>query len=195
MARHPQFAADPGAGLRGRLAHDAPLARYTSWRAGTGRCDILYLPAGRDDLAAFLRTLPPTMPVTVLGLGSNTLVRDGGIRGAVVVMHDAGAALAVADGLIYVEAGAASPKLARFAAVHGCAEAEFLAGVPGTVGGALAMNAGCYGSETWMRPTSCRSGKQASTYVLRLSRIGTSQACGGPSGVTAPSSCARPPTT
>lgn len=135
-------------GLRGRLAHDAPLARYTTWRAG-GRADMLYLPAGRDDLALFLRTLPAGLPVTVLGLGSNTLVRDGGIRGAVVVMHDAGAALAVADGLVYADAGAASPKLARFAASHGCAEAEFLAGVPGTVGGALAMNAGCYGGETW----------------------------------------------
>jgi len=85
----------------------------------------------------------------VLGLGSNTLVRDGGVRGTVVIMHNPGAALAVADSLIYAEAGAASPKLARFAATHGCAEAEFLAGVPGTVGGALAMNAGCYGGETW----------------------------------------------
>jgi UDP-N-acetylmuramate dehydrogenase len=64
-------------------------------------------------------------------------------------MHNPGAALAVADSLVYAEAGAASPKLARFAATHGCAEAEFLAGVPGTVGGALAMNAGCYGGETW----------------------------------------------
>ena len=88
-------------------------------------------------------------PVTVLGLGSNTLVRDGGVRGTVVVMHNPGAALAVADGLVYADAGVASPKLARFAATHGCAEAEFLAGIPGTVGGALAMNAGCYGGETW----------------------------------------------
>jgi len=135
-------------GLRGRLAHDAPLAKYTSWRAG-GAADTLYLPADRDDLAAFLRRLPASEPVTVLGLGSNTLVRDGGIRGSVIVMHDPGAVLAVADGLVYAEAGAASPKLARFAATHGCAEAEFLAGVPGTVGGALAMNAGCYGGETW----------------------------------------------
>jgi UDP-N-acetylenolpyruvoylglucosamine reductase len=76
-------------------------------------------------------------------------VRDGGVRGAVALLHNPGGALAVADGLIYAEAGVASPKLARFAATHGCAEAEFLAGVPGTVGGALAMNAGCYGGETW----------------------------------------------
>lgn len=135
-------------GLRGTLARDASLARYTSWRAG-GTADTLYLPADRDDLATFLRQLPAAEPLLVLGLGSNTLVRDGGLRGTVVVMHNPGAALAVADGMLYADAGVASPKLARFAALHDCAEAEFLAGIPGTVGGALAMNAGCYGGETW----------------------------------------------
>jgi len=136
------------AGLRGTLVHDAPLARYTSWRSG-GHADLLFRPADRDDLAVFLRHYPATEPLLVLGLGSNTLVRDGGVRGAVIVMHNPGAMLAVADSLIYADAGLASPKLARFAAIHGCAEAEFLAGVPGTIGGALAMNAGCYGGETW----------------------------------------------
>ncbi len=152
--------------LRGKLAHDAPLAKYTSWRAG-GRAQLLYLPAGRDDLAIFLRRLPAGMPVTVLGLGSNTLVRDGGLRGAVVVMHDAGAALAVADGLVYADAGAASPKLARFAATHYCAEAEFLAGIPGTVGGALAMNAGCHGGETWRHVARVEVLLRDGTFVLR----------------------------
>jgi UDP-N-acetylmuramate dehydrogenase len=135
-------------GLRGKLALDAPLAKHTSWRAGGG-ADIVYIPADRDDLATFLRQLPIFERVTAIGLGSNTLIRDGGVRGAVVLMHDPGGVLAVADGLIYAEAGVACPKLARFAALHDCAEAEFLAGVPGTVGGALAMNAGCYGGETW----------------------------------------------
>jgi UDP-N-acetylmuramate dehydrogenase len=135
-------------GLRGRLARDVPLAKYTSWRTG-GPADTLFLPADRDDLATFLNQLPKNETITVLGLGSNTLIRDGGVRGTTIVMHNPGAALAVADGLIYAEAGAASPKVARFAATHDCAEAEFLAGVPGTVGGALAMNAGCYGGETW----------------------------------------------
>ncbi|MBU6485934.1 MAG: UDP-N-acetylmuramate dehydrogenase [Betaproteobacteria bacterium] len=135
-------------GLRGTLTRDAPLARHTTWRAG-GHADLLYAPADRDDLADFLRCLPAGEPVTVIGLGSNVLVRDGGVRGVVILMHDPGAALAVADGLVYAEAGAAAPKLARFAAIHGCADAEFLAGIPGTVGGALAMNAGCYGGETW----------------------------------------------
>jgi UDP-N-acetylmuramate dehydrogenase len=134
--------------LRGTLAHDAPLARHTTWRVG-GRADRLYVPADRDDLAAFVRTLPAREPIAVIGLGSNLLVRDGGVRGTVILMHNPGAMLAVQDGMIYADAGLASPKLARFAAIHGCAEAEFLAGIPGTVGGALAMNAGCYGGETW----------------------------------------------
>ncbi len=134
--------------LRGRIAHDAPLAKYTSWRAG-GTADTLYVPADRDDLAQFVAQLPASEPLLAIGLGSNTLVRDGGVRGTVVVMHNPGAVLAVADGLIFADAGLACPKLARFAANHGCAEAEFLAGIPGTVGGALAMNAGCYGGETW----------------------------------------------
>jgi UDP-N-acetylmuramate dehydrogenase len=136
------------AGLRGALSRDVPLARHTSWRVG-GHADLLYAPADRDDLAQFVRSLPSATPLTVLGLGSNVLVRDGGIRGAVMLLHNPGAALAVADGLVYADAGVASPKLARFAAMHGCAEAGFLAGIPGTVGGALAMNAGCYGGETW----------------------------------------------
>jgi len=135
-------------GLRGTLTRNASLARHTSWRVG-GNADILYAPADRDDLARFVASLPLEISVTVLGLGSNVLIRDGGIRGAVVLLHNPGAALAVADGLVYADAGVASPKLARFAAMHGCAEAEFLAGIPGTIGGALAMNAGCYGGETW----------------------------------------------
>ncbi len=135
-------------GMRGKLSRDEPLARHISWRCG-GKADVAYVPADRDDLAAFLRQLPPREPLTVIGLGSNLLVRDGGVRGAVALMHAPGGVLAIADGLVYAEAGVASPKLARFAAMHDCAEAEFLAGVPGTVGGALAMNAGCYGGETW----------------------------------------------
>jgi len=135
-------------GLRGTLAHDAPLARHTSWRVG-GTADTLYVPADRDDLAAFVRQLPPAEPLTVIGLGSNLLVRDAGVRGTVVLMHDTAATIALADGLVFADARVASPKLARFAALHGFAGAEFLAGVPGTVGGALAMNAGCYGGETW----------------------------------------------
>lgn len=134
--------------LRGRLAQHASLARYTSWRCG-GRGDRVYVPADRADLATFVGQLPPAEPVTVIGLGSNLLVRDGGVRGTVVVLHAALAVLELRGSEIYAEAGVPSPKVARFAVKHGFAGAEFLAGIPGTVGGALAMNAGCWGGETW----------------------------------------------
>jgi len=134
--------------LRGTLSRNVPLARFTTWRCG-GPADRVYVPADRDDLAAFVRGMPAGEPLTVIGLGSNLLVRDGGIRGTVIVLHAALNALELRDGSIYAEAGVASPKVARFAAKHGYADAEFLAGIPGTVGGALAMNAGCYGGETW----------------------------------------------
>jgi UDP-N-acetylenolpyruvoylglucosamine reductase len=156
-------------GLRGTLEFDAPLAKYTSWRAGGG-ADIVYTPADRDDLAAFLRQLPIFEQVTPLGLGSNTLIRDGGVRGAVILMHDPGGMLAVADGLVYAEAGVACPKLARFAAQHGCGEAEFLAGIPGTVGGALAMNAGCYGGETWSYVARVETLQRDGTFSVRTPR-------------------------
>lgn len=157
---------DRFAALRGTLTSNAPLAPHTSWRAG-GCADRLYVAADRDDLAAFLRALPADEPVLVLGLGSNTLVRDGGVRGTVILMHDPGAMLAVQDGLIYADAGVASPKLARFAALHACGEAEFLAGVPGTVGGALAMNAGCYGGETWTYVARVEVLMRDGTFVVR----------------------------
>jgi UDP-N-acetylmuramate dehydrogenase len=153
-------------GLRGTLTRNAPLAKHTSWRAG-GTADLLYMPADRDDLAAFVRQLPPHEPLTVIGLGSNLLVRDGGVRGAVVVMHDPGAHVAQVDGLIHADAGLASPKVARFAAMHGFAEAEFLAGIPGTVGGALAMNAGCYGGETWRYVARVEVLRRDGTFALR----------------------------
>ena len=134
--------------LRGTLSRNVPLARFTTWRCG-GPADRVYVPADCDDLAAFVRGMPAGEPLAVIGLGSNLLVRDGGIRGTVIVLHAALNALELRDGSIYAEAGVASPKVARFAAKHGYADAEFLAGIPGTVGGALAMNAGCYGGETW----------------------------------------------
>ncbi len=136
------------AGLRGKLKYREPMARHVTWRAG-GIADRFYVPADLDDLAALLRQLPPGEPLLFLGLGSNLLVRDGGFRGTAVLMHSAARRPALAGGRVYAEAGVASPKVARFAATHDLAGAEFLAGIPGTVGGALAMNAGCYGGETW----------------------------------------------
>jgi UDP-N-acetylmuramate dehydrogenase len=134
--------------LRGVLRMNEPMARHVSWRTG-GPATRAYKPADTADLAAFVGSLPAGEPVCFVGLGSNLLVRDGGFRGTVVLMHDPGGAMRAEGGLIYADAGTASPKVARFAATQGLEGSEFLAGIPGTVGGALAMNAGCYGSETW----------------------------------------------
>jgi UDP-N-acetylmuramate dehydrogenase len=116
--------------------------------------DRAYLPADLDDLRVFLGSLPAAEPVYFVGLGSNLLVRDGGLRGTVVFTHWALRKIALGErsdsvAEIHVDAGVASPKVARFAALHDLVGAEFLAGIPGTYGGALAMNAGCYGGETW----------------------------------------------
>jgi len=149
MSEPLNFAPAPIVGqLRGRLLVDEPMSRHVSWRAG-GVASRFYAPADADDLANFLRTLPEHEPLCFVGLGSNLLVRDGGYRGTVIRMHSPHAQITMDGDRVHAMAGAASPKLARFAATHGYEAAEFLAGVPGSVGGALAMNAGCYGSETW----------------------------------------------
>jgi UDP-N-acetylmuramate dehydrogenase len=136
-------------GLRGELRAREPMSRHVTWRAG-GPVRIAYFPADLDDLVAFMRRLRQDEPVMFVGLGSNLLVRDRGFDGTVVFTHGALRSLRMeADGSIYAEAGVAAPKVARFAANHAREGAEFLAGIPGTVGGALAMNAGCYGGETW----------------------------------------------
>jgi len=132
----------------GKLLLNEPLARYTSWRVG-GAADQLYIPAGLDDLCLFLKSLDAAQPVYFIGLGSNLLVRDGGVRGTVVLMHNVMADLRMDGGLVYVEAGVTCGKLAKFSAKEAKQGGEFFAGIPGTVGGALAMNAGCYGAETW----------------------------------------------
>ncbi|MBU0752542.1 MAG: UDP-N-acetylmuramate dehydrogenase [Gammaproteobacteria bacterium] len=135
--------------LRGRLTEHESMASHVSWRAG-GVAARTYVPADLADLTAFFTTLRHDEPVMTVGLGSNLLVRDGGFDGTVVLTHGALRTLRrEADGSIYAEAGVASPKVARFAANENLIGAEFLAGIPGTVGGALAMNAGCHGGETW----------------------------------------------
>ena len=125
-----------------------PMARHVSWRAG-GPADRFFVPGSIEQLAAVLRGIPREEPILFVGLGSNLLVRDGGFRGTVVLTHAAKKNARMDGGLVYAEAGVASPKVARFAALQHLTGAEFLAGIPGTVGGALAMNAGCYGAETW----------------------------------------------
>lgn len=132
----------------GKLLLNEPLARYTSWRVG-GRADRFYIPAGLDDLRMFLQGLDANEPIHFIGLGSNLLVRDGGVRGTVVLMHNALTGLKMDGELVYAESGVTCAKLAKFCAKEAMQGAEFFAGIPGTLGGALAMNAGCYGSETW----------------------------------------------
>lgn len=136
-------------GLRGKLRKDVDMRRHTSWSAG-GHAASMYQPADLDDLIVFLRALQVAEPLLVVGLGSNLLVRDSGFNGTVLLMHAALSALRMEnDGTIYAQAGVPGAKLARFAANNDLRGAEFFAGIPGTVGGMLAMNAGCYGSETW----------------------------------------------
>lgn len=153
QAGRPNASSDAPALLRGALRLNEPMSRHVSWRAG-GAVDRAYAPQDLADLCTFLRSVRPEEPIYFVGLGSNLLVRDGGLRGTVVFTHWALRDIALArttneGGEIEAGAGVASPKVARFAAMHDLVGAEFLAGIPGTVGGALAMNAGCYGSETW----------------------------------------------
>ena len=134
--------------VRGRLLRDEPLGPFTWLRVG-GAAEVLFLPADAEDLATFLKGLPPEIPVTVLGGGSNVIVRDGGVAG--VVIRLAGRAFAgveIAGDRIAAGAAALDAAVARAAAKAGLAGLEFYAGIPGTIGGALAMNAGCYGAET-----------------------------------------------
>jgi len=135
--------------LRGKMSYDEPMAKHTSWRVG-GLADCYYQPADIEDLATLLAQLPGNEPISWIGLGSNLLVRDGGIRGTVI------ATSGVINGLqrlqgnkVRAEAGVSCAKVARFCARQGLTGAEFLAGIPGTMGGALAMNAGAFGGETW----------------------------------------------
>ena len=135
--------------VRGKLLADEPLAPFTWFRVG-GPADVLFLPQDEDDLADFLRGLDPAVPVTVLGVGSNTLVRDGGVEG--VVIRLAGRAFGGieprGDNRIYAGAAALDAMVAREAGKAGIAGLEFYRGVPGSIGGAAMMNAGCYGAET-----------------------------------------------
>lgn len=140
-------------GVQGEIRVNEPMSRHTAWRAG-GLARRYFVPTDLEDLSAFLQKLPVDEPVYFVGLGSNLLVRDGGLPGTVIAIHARLNDLQLLDsnksgGLIYAGAGVACAKVARFSARHQLAGAEFLAGIPGTVGGALAMNAGCYGSETW----------------------------------------------
>lgn len=143
--------------VTGALRRDEPMSRHTSWRVG-GPADLFYVPAGLEDLAGFLRELDPGVPVFWFGLGSNLLVRDGGVRGAVISARGVFSQLERV-GELGVRAGSSVPctRLARQCIRWGLGPSEFFAGIPGTLGGALAMNAGAHGGETWERVMSVRT--------------------------------------
>lgn len=153
-------------GVRGRIAIDQPMARLTWFQVG-GPADLLFQPADADDLAAFLSVLPADIPVTVVGVGSNLLVRDGGIEGVVIRLsaRGFGAIEFLEDRRIRAGAAALDKSLAAFALEHGVGGFEFYHGIPGGIGGALRMNAGANGAETTNRVVSVeavtRDGRKA----------------------------------
>jgi UDP-N-acetylmuramate dehydrogenase len=162
-----------------RVRRNEPMSRHTSWRVG-GPADIFFTPRDRDDLAAFLRSVPPATPLLWVGLGSNLLVRDGGIRGAVICTHGAFMRLERRAQLrVYCESGVPCARITRQCANWGLGQAEFFAGIPGTLGGALTMNAGAYGGETWRQVASveviardgtCRT-RQAGEYQVSYRHV------------------------
>ncbi len=147
-------ALETAAHLRGTLFKQKLLAEYTSWRVG-GPADYVYIPADLQDLVIFLQQLPKDVPLLWLGLGSNVLIRDGGIEGVVIITQGALKEISPLVGMpnveygIRAEAGVACAQIARHTARLSLSGLEFMAGIPGTVGGALKMNAGCWGGETW----------------------------------------------
>jgi len=135
--------------LRGEMRYDEPMSRHVSWRAG-GIAKCYFTPADIEDLSNLLATLPEDEDILWVGLGSNTLVRDAGFDGTVIALQGVLSELERLDNnRVYVGAGVTGSKLARFCAKEHLVGAEFFAGIPGLVGGALAMNAGAFGGETW----------------------------------------------
>jgi UDP-N-acetylmuramate dehydrogenase len=135
--------------FRSSVRLEEPMSRHTSWHVG-GPAQIYFTPTSRAELAAFLASLPREVPVYWIGLGSNLLVRDGGIDGVVISTHGTLDRLErIGDDVVLAEAGVACARIARQCVKWGFDSGEFFAGIPGTLGGALAMNAGAFGGETW----------------------------------------------
>jgi len=150
--------------VRGSLRANVPLAPFTWLRVG-GAAEALFMPKDEADLAHFLSATPDDIPVQILGVASNTLVRDGGVKGVVIRLGPAFGKVTTDGKTITAGAAALDKSVAKKAAIAGIAGLEFYAGVPGTIGGALRMNAGCYGSET----------KDVLVGVIALDRTGRRQ--------------------
>lgn len=136
--------------VKGTMLYNEPLADYTTWRVG-GPAAKMYKPAHVADLSLFLQKLDKNEPLLWLGLGSNSLISDAGFKGTVILTQGCLKEMTlVSAGIVRVEAGVSCASMARFCARNQLAGAEFWAGIPGTMGGALRMNAGCHGGETWL---------------------------------------------
>jgi len=136
--------------MQGILKYNENLKPYTSWRIG-GPAEIYYRPKDLNDLMLFLQSSYVKAPLMWLGLGSNVLIRDGGVKGTVIHTQGALNSLSIEGNFLRAEAGVSCAKVAKFCAKHGLQGMEFFAGIPGTIGGALAMNAGAFGGETWQQ--------------------------------------------
>ena len=145
------------AAFNGRVRYDEPMSAHTSWHAG-GPADVLFSPRDVEDLSAFLRLVPADVPVYWVGLGSNLLVREGGIRGVVIATPGAFTRIERrSQTRVYCEASVPCARIARLCVKWGLGQGEFFSGIPGTLGGALAMNAGAFGDETWRHVLSIES--------------------------------------
>jgi UDP-N-acetylmuramate dehydrogenase len=150
-----------------RVRRAESMSRHTSWHVG-GPAEVFFNPRDRKDLAAFLRSLPAQVPIHWIGLGSNMLVRDGGLAGVVIATYGALEHLErVSETMVFAEAGVACARIAKQCIRWGLGPAEFLAGIPGTLGGALAMNAGAFGGETWRHVVDVQTIDRAGVEHLR----------------------------
>jgi UDP-N-acetylmuramate dehydrogenase len=140
--------------IRGELRYDEPMSRHVSWRAG-GKAKCYFVPADLEDLSNMLASLPANEKLLWIGLGSNTLVRDAGFNGTVIALQGVLKELKrLENNRVYAGAGVTGSKLARYCAKENLVGAGFFAGIPGLIGGALAMNAGAFGGETWQHVVS-----------------------------------------
>lgn len=152
---------------KGKLLEKVNLAPFTSWLIG-GDAERFYWPTSLDDLSNFLRATPPHEPLIWLGLGSNVLIADSGLSGTVLVTQGALMGMSqISPNRVRAEAGVSCAQVARFAARNNLVEGEFLAGIPGTVGGALAMNAGAFGGETWEKVVAVETINRQGEIALR----------------------------
>jgi UDP-N-acetylmuramate dehydrogenase len=154
--------------IRGQISNNEPMRKHCSWRTG-GKAELYFEPADKQDLVLFLNETSKDIPLTWIGLGSNLLVRDGGVKGIVIsTLGKLNKLSMLENGCVYAESGVTSAKLARFCQQHNLDGADFMAGIPGTVGGALAMNAGAFGFETWQFVESAETLNRQGEMINRL---------------------------